>query len=162
VRARAERRRFTAALLALSLAAFSLAATAFAETKVDSQSSKAKLLGPLWLSLQWIGNGSLDAMGHAQVEDRDGTLHLSGRQDGTGDSAGDWLEIDGDILAVGLRDFHFKGWVETRVSYINSGNPCRREVEADFLMKPGKKYWRLQAIDNPCDVAADYVDLFPR
>ena len=48
------------------------------------------------------------------------------------------------------------------MSYINNGNPCRREVEADFLMKTGKKYWRLQAIDNPCDVAADYVDLFPR
>jgi len=42
------------------------------------------------------------------------------------------------------------------------GKPCRRDVEADFLMKPGKKYWRLQAIDNPCDAAADYVDLFAR
>jgi len=159
---RARRRFFTAALLALSLAIVGFAATAAAETKVDSQSSKAKLLGPLRLSLQWIGDGSFDSMGHAQVEDRKGTLHLSGRQDGTGDSAGDWLEIDGDILAIGLRDFHFKGWVETRVSYINGGNPCRREVEADFLMKPGKKYWRLQEIDNPCDIAADYVDLFPR
>jgi hypothetical protein len=159
---RARRRFFTAALLALSLAIVGFAATAAAETKVDSRSSKAKLLGPLRLSLQWIGDGSFDSMGQAQVEDRKGTLHLSGRQDGTGDSAGDWLEIDGDILAIGLRDFHFKGWVETRVSYINSGNPCRREVEADFLMKPGKKYWRLQEIDNPCDIAADYVDLFPR
>jgi len=157
------RRRFVkAGLFALLLAVADFAADALAETKVDSESSKAKLMGPLWLSLQWIGDGSFEAMGRAQVEDRGGTLHLSGRQDGTGDSAGDWLEIDGDILAVGLRDFRFKGWVETRVSYINNGKPCRRDVEADFLMKPGKKYWRLQAIDNPCDVAADYVDLFAR
>ena len=156
------RRLLAVLLFALSLGTVGTAATAQAETKIDSQSSKAKLMGPLWLSLQWIGDGSFESMGHAQVEDRAGTLHLSGRQDGTGDNAGDWLEIDGDILAVGLRDFHFKGWVETRVSYINNGKPCRRDVEADFLMKPGKKYWRLQAIDNPCDVAADYVDLFAR
>ena len=156
------RRFVVTALLSLALLSAGFAATAIAETKVDSQSSKTKLLGPLWLSLQWIGDGSFDSMGRAQVEDRAGTLHLSGRQNGTGDGAGDWLEIDGDILAIGLRAFHFKGWVETRISYINDGNPCRREVEADFLMKPGKKYWRLQEIDNPCDVAADYVDLFPR
>jgi hypothetical protein len=162
MRRRLGRRAIAGLLLAFALATAGLAGSAAAATQVDSQTAKAKLLGPLWLSLQWIGDGSFNAMGKAQVEDRDGTLHLSGRQDGKGDSAGDWLEIDGDILAVGLRSFHFKGWVETRVSYINDGNPCRREVEADFLMKTGKKYWRLQAIDNPCDVAADYVDLFPR
>ena len=157
-----ERRRFAGLLLALALAAAGLAGSADAATQVDSQSSKAKLMGPLWLSLQWIGVGNFESMGRAQIEDRDGTLHLSGRQDGTGDSAGDWLEIDGDILAIGLRNFHFKGWVETRVSYINDGNPCRRDIDADFLMKMGKKYWRLQEIDNPCDVAADYVDLFSK
>jgi hypothetical protein len=157
------RRGFLVLLLLMSvLAGAGLAGSAVAKTKVDSQTAKTKLLGPLGLSLQWIGDGSFNSMGKAQVEDRSGTLHLSGRQDGRGGSAGDWLEIDGDILAIGLRNFHFKGWVETRVSYINDGNPCRREVEADFLMKTGKKYWRLQAIDNPCDVAADYVDLFPR
>jgi hypothetical protein len=155
------RTRIAAVLLILALAAAGVVGTAVAGTKVDSQTSKAKLTGPLQLSLQWIGDGSLNSMGRAQVDDRDGTLHLSGRQDGTGDSAGDWVEIDGDILTIGLRTFHFKGWVETRVSYINEGKPCRRDVDADFLMKPGKKYWRLQAIDNPCDVAADYVDLFP-
>jgi len=157
-----ERRRFAGLLLALALAAAGLAGSADAATQVDSQSSKVKLMGPLWLSLQWIGVGNFESMGRAQIEDRDGTLHLSGRQDGTGDSAGDWLEIDGDILAIGLRNFHFKGWVETRVSYINDGNPCRRDIDADFLMKMGKKYWRLQEIDNPCDVAADYVDLFSK
>jgi len=157
-----ERRRFAGLLLALALAAAGLAGSADAATQVDSQSSKAKLMGSLWLSLQWIGVGNFESMGRAQIEDRDGTLHLSGRQDGTGDSAGDWLEIDGDILAIGLRNFHFKGWVETRVSYINDGNPCRRDIDADFLMKMGKKYWRLQEIDNPCDVAADYVDLFSK
>lgn len=156
------RRRVGAVLLALSLAIAGLAGSAGAATQIDSETAKTKLTGPLWLSLQWIGFGNFESMGRAQVEDRDGTLHLSGRQDGTGDSAGDWLEIDGDILAIGLRDFHFKGWVETRVSYINDGKPCRRDVDAAFLMKMGKKYWRLQEIDNPCDVAADYVDLFPK
>jgi len=156
------RRAIAGLLLAVALAVAGLAGPALAATQVDSQTAKTRLLGPLRLSLQWIGDGSFNAMGKAQVEDRGGTLHLSGRQDGKGDSAGDWLEIDGDILAVGLRTFHFKGWVETRVSYINEGKPCRRDVDADFLMKPGKKYWRLQAIDNPCDVAADYVDLFAR
>ena len=159
---RVGRRCVGAVLLALSLAIAGFAGSAGAATQVDSETARTKLMGPLWLSLQWIGVGNFESMGRAQVEDRGGTLHLSGRQEGTGDNAGDWLEIDGDILAVGLRTFHFKGWVETRVSYINNGNPCRREIEADFLMKPGKKYWRLQEIDNPCDVAADYVDLFPR
>ncbi|HWA44887.1 MAG TPA: hypothetical protein VHA10_16840 [Hypericibacter adhaerens] len=149
-------------LLFVLLLAMGVAGIVHAATQVDSDSSKAKLMGPLWLSLQWIGNGSFEQMGKARVEDRDGTLHLTGRQEGRGDSAGDWLALEGDILAVGLRTFHFKGWIETRVSYINEGKPCRRDVEADFLMKPGKKYWRLQAIDNPCDVAADYVDLFAR
>ena len=94
------RRAIAGLLLARAPAAASLTGSAVAATKVDSQTAKAKLLGPLWLSLQWIGDGSFNSMGKAQVENRNGTLHLSGRQDGSGDSAGDWCDDCGDRGAV--------------------------------------------------------------
>lgn len=135
-----------------------------AGTEIANEAAKAKLLGPLRLSLQWIGFGNFETMGRATVEEHNGALYLSGRQDGAGDSAGDWLALEGDILAVGEREFRFKGWVETRVSYLAGGELCRRKIDGIFLMKPGKKYWRLQAMENPCagEGTVDYIDLFPQ
>ena len=37
-----------------------------------------------------------------------------------------------------------------------------RDGAFTFLKKGKRKYWRMQSIDNPCDLAADYVDLYLR
>ena len=50
----------------------------------------------------------------------------------------------------------------TRVSHIAGGAECRRHGTFHFATKVGRKYWRMQEMDNPCDDATDYVDIYFR
>jgi hypothetical protein len=52
--------------------------------------------------------------------------------------------------------------VTTQISHINEGKPCERTGILNFRITGKRKYWRLQQIDNPCDQAADYVDIYFR
>jgi len=48
------------------------------------------------------------------------------------------------------------------IEYIAAGAECKREGRFTFKTKGGRKYWRLQEMDNPCDQATDYVDIYFR
>jgi hypothetical protein len=126
------------------------------KTVVLDQAAKRMLLGRHMLSLQWV---SWDRFGRADVAERGGTLFIKGEQRSP---EGDYLEIDGLITMVDKTSFTFRGKIVSRVSHINNGEPCTRDGEFTFAIKGGRKYWRLQQMDNPCDPVTDYVDVYFR
>lgn len=118
--------------------------------------TKAQLLGSHALTLQWIG---WDHPGRAEVSEAAGIIMLRGEQRAAN---GDYLTVDGTITDFAERTFMFEGEIVTRISHIADGEPCRRQGRMAFLAKGHRKYWRLQAMDNPCDDVVDYVDLYFR
>jgi hypothetical protein len=124
--------------------------------------ARARLVGEHRLTLQWIGTGDLSYAGRAMVTDAGDHLVLRGEQRGVGDSAGDYLRIDGRIISASRDGFVFDGEILTRVGYIAEGAECRREGRFTFLTRAGRKYWRMQEMDNPCDGVSDYVDVYFR
>ena len=147
-------------LLTSALVVLVLTAAVFAQqetTVVRSAKAKQMLLGRHKLSLQWI---SWTDLGTASIKDRDGVLHLNGRQDRRRSS--DYLTVDGIITSVDDKQFTFKGKVITQIAGINGGDPCTRDGVFTFRITGKRKYWRMQEIDNPCDEAADYVDIYFR
>ncbi|HEX8251291.1 MAG TPA: hypothetical protein VF599_24170 [Pyrinomonadaceae bacterium] len=126
-------------------------------TVVNDARAKALLLGRHRLSLQWI---SWDYFGAATVTQRGGVLYLKGNQRQRGGA--DYLTVDGVITSVDAKEFSFSGKIITQISHINGGNPCVRDGDFTFKITGKRKYWRMQQIDNPCDEAADYVDIFLR
>ena len=81
---------------------------------------------------------------------------------GSQEVEGNWVMVNGTVTADPAQQdrFTLSGEVVTRVSYNNHGNACRRTGEFHFVQKPGKKYWRMREIDNPCEAVADYVDIY--
>ena len=145
------------ALLLLAVLLPASAAFGQDKTAVNSQTAKKMLLGRHMFSLQWI---SWDYFGSATVTDKAGVLYLQGEQRSR--EGDDLLTIDGVVTEINRYDFKFDGKIVTTVSHINSGEPCVREGEMTFKITGKRKYWRLQEMDNPCDNAVDYVDIFFR
>jgi hypothetical protein len=141
----------------LILAGLNLSAFAQQKTEILDTRTKAMLLGRHKLSLQWI---SWDYFGSATVTQRKGTLLLKGKQTGRGNQ--DYLTVDGVITSVASKEFKFDGKIVVKVSHINGGQPCVRQGEMTFKITGKRKYWRLQEMDNPCDEATDYVDIYFR
>jgi len=138
---------------------FVLGATGYAQQKTVVRSAKAKqmLLGRHKISLQWI---SWDYFGTVNITDRKGLLYVKGRQDGR--KSTDFVSVDGVVTSIDDKEFAFKGKVVTQISHIFGGRPCTRDGESVFRITGKRKYWRMQEIDNPCDEAADYVDIYFR
>lgn len=134
-----------------------LAACAWAQdpTVIDDRAAASMLLGKHMFSLQWI---SWDYFGAVNVTNDRGIYRIKGEQKGRGNS--DIVTIDGVITSIGEKEFGFDGTIVTRVSHINNGEDCRREGKFTFRITGKRKYWRLQQMDNPCDEATDYVDIY--
>lgn len=151
---------FTIVVLAsVVMALGSVAATAQQRTQVKDANAARMLLGRHLMSLQWI---SWDYFGTATVTNRRGVYTIKGRQDGRGQSKGDYVTIDGTILEILDKEFVFEGKIVTRISHINGGEPCVRDGIKIFRVTGKRKYWRLVEMENPCDQAADYVDIYFR
>lgn len=134
-----------------------LAADAPAPTAVHDSGEYKKLLGTHKLTLQWI-SWDKDKAGLSTVEERNGTLYLSGQQ--TSRETSDKLMVDGVITSVSAKTFTFKGKIVTQVSYLAGGKACVRDGEYTFKITGARKFWRMQEMDNPCDPpSVDYVDL---
>jgi hypothetical protein len=147
-------------LLIISAILFCPAFTAVAQerTIIKSASAARMLLGRHRLSLQWV---SWDYFGTANVTNVKGVYRVKGEQRGRGKST-DYVRIDGIITSISPKEFKFDGTVEMRVSHINGGQPCIREGELTFAITKNRRYWRMQEMDNPCDTATDYVDIYFR
>ncbi|MCY7348004.1 MAG: hypothetical protein LH614_17555 [Pyrinomonadaceae bacterium] len=139
------------------LAGLSFSISAQDKTIVSDAGAKKMLLGKHLFSLQWI---SWDYFGAATVTDKKGVLYLKGEQKQRGGT--DFVKIDGTIISIDKKEFVFDGTIVTQISYLNNGETCTRTGEMTFAATGKRKYWRLQAIDNPCDEAADYVDIYFR
>jgi hypothetical protein len=147
-------------LPALCMIAFLVTLSAAQErTVVRDKKAKQMLMGRHKLSLQWI---SWDYFGAAIATEKGGVVYLKGRQDGRGQSKGDYVSVDGVITEIDAKQFTFDGTVITKISHINGGEPCERNGTLTFRITGTRKYWRLQQMDNPCDEATDYVDIFFR
>jgi len=144
-----------ALVLALSLAT---APSSFADPAITDKAMAQKLLGQHALTLQWLGSGTLRDAGKAEVKAENGTWHLTGHME----AKEGHVSLDGIVTAIDATTFAFTGKIITNVSYINQGKDCLRDGNFTFAKKGTRKYWRLQQIDNPCDQAADYVDIYLR
>ena len=141
----------------LVLVAFGFSVFAQEKTIVNNAKAKTMLLGRHKVSLQWI---SWDYFGTANITNKNGVIYLKGEQKqrkGT-----DYVKIDGVITEIDAKEFKFDGTIITQISHINNGEPCTRTGEMTFRITGKRKYWRMQEIDNPCDTAADYVDIYFR
>lgn len=145
--------------LVLGLATVFSVSSIFAQekTKINDANAAKMLLGRHKLSLQWI---SWDYFGMAAVTKRHGIYAVDGKQKGRGNS--DLLTIEGIIVSIDTKQFVLEGKIVTQVSHINGGKPCIRQGDFTFRITGKRKYWRMQEIDNPCDEAADYVDIYFR
>jgi hypothetical protein len=137
--------------------AFAMCSLAQERTRVNDRAAAAMLLGRHKLSLQWI---SWDYFGTVDIANRGGVYNVKGRQKGRGN--GDLLTIEGNVVSIDAKQFIFEGTIVTTVSHINGGQPCTRQGDFTFKITGKRKYWRMQEIDNPCDEAADYVDIYFR
>ena len=117
------------------------------------EATRQLLLGNHLFSLQWV---SWEQFGKATVTQEGEVLTLKGEQR----KNGDYVTIQGAITEVLANGFRFHGKVTTRVSYINKGQPCVRDGTYNFLATGARKFWRMREINNPCDEAADYVDIY--
>lgn len=144
-------------LTGLFLLCLGISAMAQEKTEISDTKAKTMLLGKHKFSLQWI---SWDYFGAATVTQKNGVLYIKGRQEGRGNA--DFVTIDGKITSVDSKEFSFSGKIVTKISFINGGKPCVRDGDFTFKITGKRKYWRLQEMDNPCDEATDYVDIFFR
>lgn len=124
------------------------------------------MLGKHLFSSQWI---SWDNFGKVVITKtkKSNVYNISGIQDGTicsddenGRRNGDYLKIQGTITVKNKSEFVFNGKIVLKIYYLNNGQPCIREGEYHFLATEGRRYWRMQEMNNPCDGVCDYVDIY--
>lgn len=128
------------------------------KTQVLDRRTYEALLGDHLFSLQWI---SWDYFGKATVTaDPSGLLSIKGEQRERGGDG--YVRIDGVIEKVEANGFIFNGKITTKVSGNNKGNPCVREGRYTFRSSGGRRFWRLQEGESPCDGVWDYVDVYMR
>jgi hypothetical protein len=136
---------------------FAVSTFSQAKTEINDTAAAKMLLGKHMLSLQWI---SWDDFGTAEVKDSLGAYGIKGWQKGKGND--DLLTIEGHIISIDAKQFVMEGTIVTKISHINGGQPCGRQGDFTFKITGKRKYWRLQEMDNPCDEATDYVDIYFR
>jgi len=102
--------------------------------------------------LQWI-----DGIGVATVSDDGGKTVVMGKHTG---KDGDFISINGAIEQPSETGFTFVGVIVTRVSHIAGGKACTRKGTFTFRATGKRRYWRMKENGNPCDGAADYVDIY--
>ena len=151
------KRIFTLLAVSIILCFLVFGVSAQQKTDIGNAAAARMLIGKHKLSLQWI---SWDYFGLATVTNRKGVYSIKGEQKGRGNT--DFVKIDGTITSVDAKEFKFNGKIVTQISHIFGGKPCIREGEMTFRITGKRKYWRMQEIDNPCDQAADYVDIYFR
>lgn len=148
-------KRVTCSLVIVMAAA--LFAIAQGRTIINDQAAAKMLLGKHKLSLQWI---SWQHVGAATVTNEAAVYSIRGSQKSRDNR--DLLTIEGIIVSIDAKQFVFEGKIVTQISHINGGKPCTRHGDFTFKITGKRKYWRMQEMDNPCDQATDYVDIFFR
>ncbi len=124
------------------------------KTIVKDKATKKSLIGIQNCSLQWI---SWSKFGELKISELDGTVFVAGKQEDADNQ--NYLTINGRFTEIDKKELKFTGTIITRVSDINSGEPCKREGEMSFNKSAGRNFWRLSQMQNPCEDLVDYVDI---
>lgn len=131
--------------------------TLSAQTQVKDANAAKRLLGRHPLTLQWLIFEKGQAPGQVTISDDKGTYKVKGEQRGKGS---DLLTIEGEVTEITALNFTFKGKIVSRVSYIANGKDCVRDGTFQFRISGARQFWRMREQANPCDEAADYIDIF--
>jgi hypothetical protein len=123
-------------------------------TRVDDRATLVRLRGNTGLSLQWI-SWEPRARGEVRMIERGGVVHLSGSQAARGAGR---VTLDGDVLAIGPREFTFRGRIVINDAP-DPGRKCIRDGTYTFRATGTRRYWRLQQMEQ-CDGLTDYVDIY--
>jgi len=121
-----------------------------------NENAEKLILGKHPLTLQWI---DWDHAGSVNIVRNDGKIECSGQQISRYNNS-DILKIDGTILIVSEKEFILNGIVITKITYINNGKECVRKGSFHFKATQNRQYWRMMEMNNPCDTATDYVDIY--
>jgi len=117
------------------------------------------LVGEHLISVQWISwkNFGKATITKTEVE---GVYKIIGVQDNKDNN--DYLKINGTLKPNSEKQLTFNGTIETKINFINQGNPCLREGTYTFRATGQRKYWRLKEMYNPCrkDSLVDYIDIY--
>ncbi len=137
--------------------------TATTSTAVDYDKL---LVGNHMFSSQWI---SWKKFGKVTISKTDApqVYSISGMQDGVtcsdeeeGRDNADYLMIEGTITPKSKTHLVFEGKIILKIYHNNDGKPCVREGTFNFMSTQGRRYWRLQEMENPCDKVCDYIDIY--
>ena len=127
-----------------------------ASPAAQKTAGERKLLGKRMFSLQWLLDGEKIKYGTANITRKDTGLHIDARHE----LNGNYAILKGDLVVVDPTEFTVTGELVTRVSYINNGKECPRNGTFTFKATGKRKYWRMQAMENPCQNVLDYVDVY--
>ncbi|MBL4703911.1 MAG: hypothetical protein JKY54_05285 [Flavobacteriales bacterium] len=122
----------------------------------EEEEGWAKYTGEHLFTLQWIG---WEQPGKCTFElDTEGVFSVTGEQK---NNNGDFLTIDGTLTMNGNDHLVFNGIITSKVDHLYDGETCTREGEYNFKVTAGRKYWRLQEMEN-CEGnnVVDYIDIF--
>ena len=115
--------------------------------------------GTHMFTVQWISWDNLKHAGEAQIHKKEGDLYNITGQQGSKDGLS-FVTIDGTLQVTSPTELLFKGTIRTQVSDENQGNVCEKTGTYHFLSTQGRKYWRLQEMNNCDNASVDYVDIF--
>ncbi len=157
----------TALVVTQSSTAFSFPCGFGRNVAVDGiyQKSKESAIAPIRigqhrLSLQWIDAASI---GSATIRPsvKGGGFPIQGRQVLSGYLNKDSLSIKGIIYPLSDKELVFDGTIVSQTTMVNGGQPCIRKGVFTFKSTQGRKYWRLQQMQN-CEggMVVDYIDIF--
>jgi len=107
-------------------------------------------------TLHWI---SWERPGSVDVKKKgDGSYEVKGSQR---DNRGNFATIDGTLEVIDPLKLRFEGLILTKSETVNNNDTCKREGEQIFLSTKGRKYWRLQNMEN-CERGnvVDYIDIY--
>ena len=123
---------------------------------VKDKAAAKKLAAKHALSLQWVETKQKGAI---KIWNDAGYLRLEGEQ--RDPASGNFVSVTGWITKIEAKQFTMRGRIVTRTSHIAEGKECAREGDFTFLIKGGRKFWRLQEMTNTCDGSGvvDYVDI---
>ncbi len=106
-------------------------------------------------SLHWISMSKFGAVVIKKINH--GKYSIKGDQR---DERGNFVTILGYLKTIKKGEMKFYGEIQSKVSFNNNGEVCKKKGEFTFLCSPGRKYWRLQERENCGGEVVDYVDIF--
>lgn len=126
------------------------------QPEIKDKAAAKKVTAKHGLSLQWIESKQ---KGVVEIWKDAGYLRIKGAQRDA--ATGNFVTVEGWITKIEAKQFTMRGRIVTRTDHLAEGAECPREGDFTFLIKGGRKFWRLQQMQNECagGGVVDYVDI---